>query len=328
MILVTGAAGFIGSNLLADLEAAGLGPIAICDRLGDDDKWRNLAKREISVFVRAGEVRDWLREETGVAAVLHMGAISATTERDYELLVDINIRLTVDLWDICATRRIPFVYASSAATYGALESRLIDDEDLAALARLTPLNAYGWSKAATDRILMRRVADKHLVPPQWAGFKFFNVYGPNEYHKGPMMSVIARLFENVRRGLPVSLFRSERSGIADGEQRRDFIYVKDCTAAILWLIRNPGVSGLFNLGTGNARTFNDVVRALGAALDVEVAISYADMPPELRGGYQYHTQAEMGKLAAHGLDHSRFHTLEDGVKDYVSSHLATLDRYR
>ena len=328
MILVTGAAGFIGSNLVADLETAGLGPLAVCDSFGMEEKWRNLAKREIAAFVRPRDLREWLRETPGVKAVLHMGAISSTTERDADLLVETNIQLTVDLWDICAARGIPYVYASSAAAYGGLETGLVDSEDPADIARLLPLNAYGWSKAATDRLLMRRVAEGRKAPPQWVGLRFFNVYGPNEYHKGSMKSVVAHFFGHVRDGRDVPLFRSDRAAVADGEQKRDFVYVKDCTAAILWFLANPDVSGIFNIGTGTARSFNDLIRAVGAALGTEARIGYVDMPEVLKARYQYFTRAEMGKLAAAGRGPEHFRSVEAGVRDYVLAHLATDDPYR
>lgn len=327
MILVTGAAGFIGSNIVADLEEAGMGPIAICDWFEEGDKWRNLAKREIAEFVRPEMLMNWLQERDDITAVVHMGAISATTERDGDLLVERNIKATVDLWDWCAAHEVSFIYASSAATYGALESGLFDAETPEALAALRPLNGYGWSKNATDKIFARRLVDGAPKPPQWAGLKFFNVYGPNEYHKGSMMSVVAKFFDPVKRGETVRLFRSDREGIADGQQSRDFVYVKDCTRAIVWLLQNPEVSGLFNIGTGEARSFYDLVSAIGAALDTSVDIQFIDMPEELKGKYQYYTRAEMGKLTEAGFE-TAFQSLEEGVRDYVQAYLDQEDRYR
>ncbi|MCZ0963689.1 ADP-glyceromanno-heptose 6-epimerase [Paracoccus benzoatiresistens] len=327
MILITGAAGFIGSNIVADLEEACIGPVAVCDWFEDSDKWRNLAKRDITEFIPPNEIFDWLRGRTDITGIVHMGAISATTERNVDLLVERNITMTVKLWDWCANAEVPFIYASSAATYGALEKDLVDSQKPEDLAALRPLNGYGWSKNATDKILMRRVANGEKCPPQWAGLKFFNVYGPNEYHKGSMMSVVAKFFEPVRTGEIVRLFKSDRTGIADGQQMRDFVYVKDCTAAIIWLLRNPSVSGLFNIGTGNARSFDDLVRAIGLALSIPVKIEYIDMPENLKGRYQYFTQAEMTKLRKSGFE-APFHSLEAGVRDYVNSYLNTEDCYR
>lgn len=327
MILVTGGAGFIGSNLLADLEKEGLGPLAICDRLGSDERWRNIAKRSIAAFVAPESLLEWIADQKDLQAVVHLGAISATTERDVDLLIDTNIRLTVALWDICAERGIPFIYASSAACYGAETQDFDDGETPSALARLRPLNAYGWSKLATDRLLMGRVSNGERAPPQWAALRFFNVYGPNEYHKNEMMSVAARYFAPLARGDVINLFASDRPDIADGEQKRDFVHVEDCTAIILWLLRNAEVSGLFNVGSGVARSFKDVIRATGQALGVEPRIEYVDMPAALRGRYQYFTEADIGKLRAAGCNHV-FRSLEDGLRDYVQSYLAADDMYR
>lgn len=327
MIVVTGAAGFIGSNIVADLEASGLGPIAVCDWFGTGDKWRNLAKRTISAFIEPEQLLGFLQTQgSAVTCVIHMGAISATTERDVDALVRHNIDTTVMLWDWCAAQSVPFIYASSAATYGALEAGLVDDECVAAAAALRPLNAYGWSKKATDQILLARAATGR-APPQWVGLKFFNVYGPNEQHKGEMMSVIAKLFAQVKAGNAVNLFKSDRPGTAHGQQKRDFVYVKDCTRAIIWLMQHRQVSGIFNLGTGVARSFADLVHGIGLALERPVQINYIDMPESLRGKYQYFTQAEMSKLQGRGLGLA-FHSLESGIADYVRSHLDTEDPYR
>lgn len=328
MILVTGAAGFIGSNVVADLEAAGKGPIAVCDWFGREDKWRNLAKRRIAAFVTPEDLPVFLDDHADeLTAIIHMGAISATTEKDVDALVRLNINATAELWDRAARYGIPFIYASSAATYGGAETGLVDDEDLAAISALRPLNAYGWSKKATDELLLARLKRGDKAPPQWVGLKFFNVYGPNEYHKGDMKSVIAKLFEAVRDGQTVRLFKSDREGIADGQQKRDFIYVKDCSRAILWLLDHPAVSGIFNLGAGVARSFEDLARGIGLALGREVNIEYIDMPEALRGKYQYFTQAEMDKFRSRGLDFD-FHSLEDGIADYVRHYLDQPDRYR
>ena len=327
MILVTGAAGFIGSNIVADLEEAGMGPITVCDWFEAGDKWRNLAKRDIAAFVRPENLLNWLGSRSDVTAVIHMGAISATTERDADLLLTLNIQASVDLWDWCTKACVPFIYASSAATYGGLETDLIDAQTPQALAALRPLNAYGWSKNATDKIFASRLEEAQPRPPQWVGLKFFNVYGPNEYHKGAMMSVVAKFFDPVKRGEIVHLFRSDREGIADGQQSRDFVYVKDCTKATVWFLRNPSVSGIFNIGTGKARSFSDLVVAIGTALNRPVNIQFVDMPEELKGKYQYYTRAEMGKLASAGYDMS-LHSLEMGVQDYVQSYLDQEDRYR
>ncbi|MDT0682471.1 ADP-glyceromanno-heptose 6-epimerase [Roseicyclus sp. F158] len=326
MILVTGGAGFIGSNMLADLEAAGAGPLVLCDWLGTGEKWRNVSKRRIAEFVRPEDLPRWLEGRQGVEAVIHLGAISATTERDADLLIERNIRTTVRLWDWCTAARVPLLYASSAASYGARETDLADDEAPAALAALAPLNAYGWSKAATDRILLDR-ARAGEAPALWAGLRFFNVYGPNEYHKENMMSVVTRFFSPLSRGETVELFKSDRPGIADGQQSRDFVYVKDCTAAMLAMLERPVPSGLYNLGTGVARSFADLVAALGRALGREPEIRYIPLPVALEGRYQYRTEAQMAKLRRAGID-MPFRDIEAGVADYVETHLSTMDPYR
>lgn len=328
MIIVTGAGGFIGSNIVADLAEAGKGPIVASDYWGTNDKWKNVAQYYISDFVQPQELLDFARGRGDqVSALIHMGAISTTTERDVDKLISQNVNATVALWDHCTSMGIPFIYASSAATYGGLEQNLIDDQSTAALALLRPLNGYGWSKHVTDRILMQRVADGQLTPPQWCGLKFFNVYGPNEYHKNDMQSVVAKFFDDVREQRQVELFQSHRLGIEHGTQARDFIYVKDCTAAVMWMLDNPQVSGLFNIGTGQARSFRDLITAIAKALDMPVEFSFVPMPEHLRDRYQYFTEANMDKLRAAGYN-SPFRSVEAGVADYVLNYLATENPYR
>lgn len=328
MIIVTGAGGFIGSNIVADLEARGQGPIAVVDWFGHDERWRNLAKRDIAAFIRPEQLQDWLaRSAAPIDAIIHMGAISATTETDVDRLVENNINFTIGLWDWCATHGVPFIYASSAATYGGIEHGFDDDDSLAAMRALRPLNAYGWSKKATDIIIARKIAAGEPAPPQWAGLKFFNVYGPNEYHKGDMMSVACKLYDRVIAGDTLKLFKSYRPDIADGDQRRDFVYVKDCTRAIMWLLDNPGTSGIFNIGSGEARSFLDIAKALGRVVNRPIDVEFIEMPEAIRDRYQYFTQAEMGKLRSAGMT-APFSSLEDGIADYVREHLACEDRFR
>ena len=328
MIIVTGAGGFIGSNMVAELAQAGRGPVVACDDWGTGDKWKNVARHYVSDFVPPKDLLKFARGRgDGVRAVIHMGAISATTERDVDKLIAQNIHATIDLWDHCATVGIPFLYASSAATYGVLEEHLVDDQSPAALARLRPLNGYGWSKHVTDRILMQRVADGQPTPPQWCGLKFFNVYGPNEDHKGDMQSVVSKFFGDVREQKPIKLFQSHRAGIEHGAQARDFVYVKDCTAAMMWMLDNPQVSGLFNIGSGRARSFRDLIGAVATALDLPIEFDFVPMPEHLRGRYQYFTQAEMSKLRTAGYD-APFYSVEEGVADYVLNYLAKGDPYR
>lgn len=328
MIVVTGGAGFIGSNIVADLEERGIGPIAVVDWFEQDDRWRNLSGRQVDAFVRPEQLDEWLAHQIGsITAIVHMGAISATTERDVDKLVANNINFSVKLWDWCAQHQVPFIYASSAATYGGIESGFVDDESLAAMNALRPLNAYGWSKKATDLIFLRRVARGLPQPPQWAGLKFFNVYGPNEYHKGDMMSVACKLYDQVLRGEKLRLFRSYREGVGDGEQRRDFVYVKDCTAFVGWLLDNPDKSGIFNVGSGQARSFLDVARALGRAMNREIEIEFIEMPEAIRDRYQYFTKADMSKASTAGMTLVP-HSLESGINDYVSQYLSREERHR
>ena len=326
MLLVTGGAGFIGSNVLASLNEAGRPDIAVNDILGSDGKWRNLAGRQLAEFVPPADLLRWL-EGRKLDAVVHMGAISSTTATDGDLLMENNFRLSLRLFDWCAATRTPFIYASSAATYGDGAAGFSDDWSLAALKRLKPMNLYGWSKHMFDLAVVERVARKDKLPPQWAGLKFFNVFGPNEYHKGEMMSLVAKRFDDAKAGEPIRLFKSHRAGIADGDQKRDFIYVDDAVAVVRWLMETPAVSGIFNVGTGQARSFRDLVTALFAALGREPKIEYIDMPLSIRDSYQYFTQAEIGNLRRAGFD-ADFTTIEEGVRRYVSGYLDRADRYR
>jgi ADP-L-glycero-D-manno-heptose 6-epimerase len=327
MYLVTGGAGFIGSNLAAELAARGES-VVVCDWMGSDERWRNLAKHEIADVIAPEELTGWLRQASRkLRAVLHMGAVSTTTETDVDRIVRNNIRATFDLLEWCRESATPFIYASSAATYGDGESGFDDDFGVEPLARLRPLNAYGWSKHLVDRRVARLVEQGASLPPQWVGLKFFNVYGPNEYHKGTMRSVVARNFGSVRAGEPMRLFKSYRSQYADGGQLRDFIYVKDCVDVILWLLEHPKVSGLFNVGTGKARTWLDLAQALLRACGREPAVEFVEMPPTLADKYQYFTQARMQRLRLAGYERA-FTSLEDGVSEYVQRYLATADPYR
>jgi ADP-L-glycero-D-manno-heptose 6-epimerase len=326
MYVVTGGAGFIGSNLVAALCDRGA-EVLVVDRLRDGSKWRNLARHGIAGILGPEALPGFWAGNPRVEAVLHMGAISATTATDGDLVAATNLTLPLDLWGECARRGVPFIYASSAATYGDGALGFADDEDPAALAALRPLNLYGWSKLAFDRRVADMLARGHPAPPQWAGLRFFNVYGPNEYHKGRMASVVFHKFHEVARGEPARLFRSDRPGVADGAQMRDFVHVDDCVAAMLWLLDNPAVSGLFNIGSGQARSFLDLVRAMFAGLGQNDRIEFIDMPPDLRGKYQYFTQAPMQKLRDAG--YARPATpLEDGVGRYVRDFLLNPDPHR
>lgn len=326
MFLVTGGAGFIGSNLVAALAAQGH-DVVVCDWMGQDERWRNLRGHEIADLVVPERLDGFLaRAGEKIEAVLHMGAISATTERDVDLIAERNIRATLSLLDWCTVRGRPLIYASSAATYGDGAHGFEDDESPEFLAGLKPLNAYGWSKGLVDRRVARLKARGDALPPQVVGLKFFNVYGPNEYHKGGMKSVIAQNYARAAGGDSIRLFRSQNPDYGDGGQLRDFVYVRDCVNVVLWLLNNPSVSGLFNLGTGHARSWLDLARAVFVALGREEKIEFVDMPPELVARYQYFTQASMRKLRAAGYARPMT-SLEDGVRDYVRSFLMQDDPY-
>jgi ADP-L-glycero-D-manno-heptose 6-epimerase len=328
MIVITGGAGFIGSNLAAALEARDEHDIVICDRLGRDDKWRNLGKREIAAFVPPEALLEFLEENArSISIVFHLGAISSTTEPDADLIVAANFTMSLRLWEWCAATETRFIYASSAATYGDGSAGFDDDGSSAALARLRPLNAYGWSKHLFDRRVARLVEHHGARPSQWAGLKFFNVYGPNEYHKGSMKSVVAHIHPRAAKGEPARLFRSHRGDIADGGQKRDFVAVGDCVDMMLWLYDHPAVNGLFNSGSGNARSFAELATAVYRALGRDPQIEYVDTPIEIRDKYQYFTEARMDRLHAAGYTAAPT-SLEDGVRDYVQSYLAAADPYR
>jgi ADP-L-glycero-D-manno-heptose 6-epimerase len=326
MLLVTGGAGFIGSNVVAALNDAGRADVVVCDVLGHDGKWRNLAKRQLADIVPPAQLPDWLNGRR-LDAIVHLGAISETTATDGDLVIETNFRLSMRLLDWCTATATPFIYASSASTYGDGAQGFRDDPSLAALQKLRPMNLYGWSKHLFDMAVAERAGRGDKLPPQWAGLKFFNVFGPNEYHKGTMMSVLARRFDDIKAGRPVQLFKSHREGIADGEQRRDFIYVDDVVRVMMWLMATPDVSGIFNVGTGKARSFKDLMLSAYAALGTGANIQYVDMPEQIRGSYQYFTQSDVDRLQRAGYN-GGFTALEDAVLAYVSGFLNRPDRFR
>ncbi len=328
MMVVTGGAGFIGSNLLAALEARGVPDLVVCDRLGDGDKRPNIAKRKLAHVLAPSELVAFLEAHAAeVETVFHMGAVSATTETDARLLLRENVCFSLGLWRWCGERGARFIYASSAATYGDGARGFDDDGSCRALARLKPLNPYGRSKLLFDRRVARLIERGRPTPPQWAGLRFFNLYGPNEYHKGPQRSVVAQLFEQVAAGGRARLFKSHRPDYPDGGQLRDFVWIDDAVQVMLWLTDHPAVSGLFNVGTGKARSFADLAAAVFAALGREPQIDYVDTPAEIRDRYQYFTEANMERLRAAGYDRPATE-LEDGVAAYVRGYLAADDRYR
>ena len=315
-IIVTGGAGFIGSNLIAELNARGEKDILIVDHLGTGEKWKNLRSLRYEDFMDKDDFRESFLCDLVEPAetVFHLGACSATTETDADYLMDNNYRYTRDLCEWTLANEGRFIYASSAATYGNGENGYSDDD--AVTPKLKPMNMYGYSKHLFDLWAMEHELFNEIV-----GLKYFNVYGPNEYHKGDMRSVVHKAFCQIRDTGGVSLFKSYRPDYADGEQVRDFIYVKDAVAVTLFFMENPETEGLFNCGTGKARSWNDLAKSVFAALNKKPNIKYIEMPDHLKGQYQYHTVAVMQKLKAAGYS-KPFHTLEDGVRDYVQNHLA------
>jgi len=315
-IVVTGAAGFIGCNIVKALNARGRDDIIVVDALGHDDRWRNLAELRFADFLHKDEFRRRVLEDRpmGLDAVIHMGACSSTTETDADYLADNNTRYTRDLCEWCLRHNVRFVYASSAATYGDGSLGYADDADLTP--RLRPLNMYGYSKQMFDLWALRNGLFDRIV-----GLKYFNVYGPHEDHKGDMRSVVHKAFHQILETGGVNLFKSYRPEYADGEQVRDFIYVRDAVDATLHFLDRRDVSGLFNCGTGKARSWLDLARAVFAAMGREPKIDFIDMPESLRPKYQYHTQSDATRLRGAGFT-AAFTELEDGVRDYVQNHLA------
>ncbi len=326
MILLTGAAGFIGSNLLARLNEAGMTDVVLCDVLGTEGKWHNLRKHEFADFIPIDRLGAWLATAPALEAVIHLGANSSTTATDGDEVMEHNFAASMALWRHCARTGTRLLYASSAATYGAGEQGFRDADDPAFLAGLRPLNLYGWSKHAFDRRVAREAAQGLPCPPRWYGLKFFNVYGPNEYHKGHMRSAIHTITEAVRAGQPARLFASDRPDIADGGQSRDFVYVHDICDVMLWLLGSSAASGLYNIGAGRARSFADLARAVFAALGKPPEIEFIPMPEALRGRYQYWTEADLGKLRGAGYNQPTT-PLEEGVARYVQDFLTQEDRY-
>ncbi len=323
MIMVTGGAGFIGSVLHAGLARRDVETVVV-DRLGDAGKWRNLARHPPARLIPPEALDDFLAGHPPLEAIVHLGAISETTATDGDLAWATNVELPLRLWRWCAARGVRLIYASSAATYG--DGAAGFEDGLDGLDRLRPLNLYGWTKHAFDLRVRHMVREGAPQPPQWAGLKFFNVFGPNEYHKGPMISVVKVKHDEVAAGGPALLFRSDREGVADGGQRRDFIWVGDVADVMLWLLDTPTASGLFNVGTGRARTYLDLAHAVCDAAGQERRVRFIDMPEKLRGQYQSFTEARMERLRAAGYP-GQFTPLEEGIRRYVQDHLAAPDPY-
>ena len=315
IVVVTGGAGFIGSNIARRLSEGGA-RVVVCDRLGRGEKWRNLVGLSLHDVIRPDKLAGYLASNADtIPAIVHMGAISATTEQDADRILHDNVRATLDVWDWARGNGSRLIYASSAATYGDGGMGFRDGLDLAYLGQLKPLNAYGWSKAFVDLRAAREKAQGRDLG-QWAGLKFFNVYGPGEDHKGEMRSVVNKIMPKIVAGETIELFKSHKDGYDDGGQKRDFVYVEDCVAMVDWLLANPSVNGLFNVGSGTARTFRDLATATFRSLGQEPRIRYIDMPEILRGKYQYFTEADMSQARAAGFTGGGT-SLEDGIDAYV-----------
>ncbi len=329
-IVVTGAAGFIGSCLVGFLNRKGYNKLILVDDFSNQEKEQNLKGKSFSEQVEREAFFDWLEiEKPKVDFIFHIGARTDTTEFNYSIHEHLNVEYSKKIWNYCSQYHIPLVYASSAATYGGGELGYKDDQSI--IDKLKPLNPYGISKNEFDKWALRQAQDNR-VPPAWAGLKFFNVYGPNEYHKARMASVIFHSYNQIMNKGFVKLFKSHKKDFNDGEQLRDFIYVKDILNICFWFLerwqKDPGSfhSGIYNAGTGKARTFNDLVNATFGALNQRTQIEYIDMPEDIRDTYQYFTEAEMNKIREAGYTEP-FYSLEEGVKDYVQNYLSKKEYY-
>lgn len=316
MIIVTGGAGFIGSAIVWKLNSERIDDIVIVDRLGTSEKWKNLINSKYADYFHKDDFIKMVCEDRvpfEVDGIIHMGACSSTTERDADYLMENNYRYSRKLAEWAIKKNIRFIYASSAATYGDGSPGFSDDDHVSKT--LQPINMYGYSKQVFDLWVLRNQLERKV-----AGIKLFNVFGPNEYHKGDMRSVIHKSFGQIKETGKVRLFKSHKPDYRDGEQKRDFVYVKDCVEVAWWLFRNREVNGIFNLGTGRARTWNDLVRAVFAAMGRQPEIEYIEMPESVRDQYQYFTEAQMDKLGSAG-NTMPFRSLEDAVSDYVVNYL-------
>jgi len=324
MIVVTGAAGFIGSCLVRKLNDERFFDVVVVDDFSNKDKSPNLEGKRFSAKVHRDEFAAWLKQNHRfVQFVFHIGARTDTTEMNKEIFDQLNLNYTKTVWKLCVEYGLPLVYASSAATYGGGELGYDDDESI--IKNLKPLNPYGDSKNEFDKWALGKVKDekekgKREYPYFWAGLKFFNVYGPNEYHKGRMASVIFHAYNQIQKNGEMKLFRSHRPDYKDGEQKRDFVYVKDVVEVCYFLMHHRRDSGIYNLGSGKARTFLDLANNVFYALDKKPKIEFIDTPKDIRDTYQYFTEANMDKLKSIGYD-IPFHGLEQGISDYVKNYL-------
>lgn len=326
MIVITGGAGFIGSALIWGFNDIGINNIAVVDRLGSENKWKNLVKRHFELILHRDQFFSWLEDKKNssqIECVFHMGACSSTTEVDMDYLLTNNIQYTQKIFQFCTERQIPLIYASSAATYGLGEEGFSDDSEK--IKFLKPINPYGYSKQVLDKWVLGK-KDK---PPFWCGLKFFNVYGPGEYHKKEMMSLVAKGYPQLMEKGKMQLFKSHKAGFADGQQKRDFIYVKDIVKIMLhiWQTHKKIPSGVYNVGTGLARSFFDLGKAMFTSASLNENINFIDMPENIRSQYQYFTEADISQLRNKVGYKAPFYSLEEGVDDYVRNYLSRADSY-
>ena len=326
MIILTGGAGMIGSMVGWHLNnEMNFNDFVIVDDLVNEQQEYNFNKRDFVEYIKKDDLKKYLNKKQNISAVIHMGAISATTESNFNRLLESNIRFSQQLWHWCAKNKVPFIYASSAATYGDGSFNYNDNES--ELDQLNPLNAYGYSKHFFDRWIQLELAKKQPAPPQWCGLKFFNVYGPNEYHKDRMASVVFHAFNQYKESKQIKLFKSEHPSYKDGMQVRDFIYVKDAVKVIIFFLNNSKFSGVYNVGTGNPETFKALAEAvLSNNTGNPDEIKYINMPNDLKGKYQYYTKARIDKIRSIGFG-DNFKNLNEGVTDYLKNYLLTSDRY-
>ena len=314
MIIVTGGAGFIGSCIVRMLNDSGIEDIVIVDNIASTDKWMNMRNKKYIKYVHKSKLLEEIMKYENVSAVIHMGACSSTTEKNFDYLWNNNFEFTKALWTYCAEKQISFIYASSAATYGNGNQGF---EDAIDIDLLRPLNGYGYSKQIFDQWVKRQTK---VFPKQHVGLKFFNVYGPNEYHKGGMASMVFHGFNQIKADGEIRLFKSYKPEYEDGGQLRDFVYVKDVCSVIKWMLDHPDINGLFNIGTGRARSFKELAEATFQALDMEPNIRYINMPENLKSKYQYYTKANISNLTSCGY-RNPFGNLESGIRDYVQNYL-------
>lgn len=326
-IIVTGATGFIGSNLLVELEKRGYESIVAVDWFGKEGKWKNVAKRSFVYYLQPEKLSDYIESNhDSIDSIIHLGAVSSTTVNDGDMVIISNYHLTINLYELCYRLNIAFIYASSAATYGKGEFGFIDDSSFEYLSRLRPMNLYGWSKNQTDLYIARNGGFDNGTT-QVVGLRFFNVYGPNEYHKGSQKSIVEPFMTQLLNDGVIRLFKSNVSDIKDGEQSRDFIYVEDCIDVIIWFLDHKSVSGIFNVGTGNTTTYNEIAEYISEAVEVPCRIKYIDMPENLRNQYQNYTCADMNKLRNAGYS-KEMTSPKDGIRDYIQNFLTKQDKYK